>query len=219
MPRTQRGAIYSCVTLRVPNSEFDGESDCRCKQGFNQVGNSCVPATAQAAGAAGARGGKAAGAAHAAGAAGAGGANRFSAAEIEHYTQQCQQLKGPYWVFDGVDDCKCAAGAQMVGGDCQPAGGAAGAARGGSAWGGGGAAAVGGGRGGAAAAAGGAVAGRGAAEESLKERNDKLCRDRFGPGAEVRSRSACCRELSHTHACASWRACTQAHACARRLCE
>jgi hypothetical protein len=194
-----------CAQL-VPNSEFDGVSDCRCKQGFNQVGNSCVPAGGAAAGV----WGNAAAAPHAAGAAGAasaaGAAGQFSAAQVEQYNQQCQQLKGPYWAFDGVDDCTCAPGAQLVGNDCYPMGGGQAAAAGSGTrtgaggWGGGASAMAGGGGwggGGTAAAAAGAGAGAGggmatrgagaaaAQQESVKERNDKLCRDRFGPGAEV----------------------------------
>ena len=73
---------------RVPNSEFDGVSDCRCKQGFNQVGNSCVPAGGAAGGGAW---GNAAAAPHAAGAAGAAaGAGQLSAVQVEQYNQQCQ---------------------------------------------------------------------------------------------------------------------------------
>ena len=105
----------------------------------------------------------------------------MSAAQVEQYNAQCQEMKGPFWVFDGADDCTCAPGAHMVAGDCRPAGGAQAGApvgRGGAA--GRGGSGVGGG-------VGGSMAGRGAVaqEESLKERNDKLCRDRFGPGAEV----------------------------------
>jgi len=113
-----------------------------------------------------------------------------SAAQVEQYNAQCQEMKGPFWVFDGADDCTCAPGAHMVAGDCRPAGGAQAGApvgRGGAAAWGGGTGAAGRGGSGVGGGVGGSMAGRGAVaqEESLKERNDKLCRDRFGPGAEV----------------------------------
>ena len=102
-----------CAQL-VPNSEFDGVGDCRCKKGFNQVGNSCVKGGGGGAGASAGAWGHVAAAPHAAGAAGAAaaaaapGGGQFSPAQIEQYNKQCQQIKGKFWVFDGVDDCTCA---------------------------------------------------------------------------------------------------------------
>jgi hypothetical protein len=102
-----------CAQL-VPNSEFDGVGDCRCKKGFNQVGNSCVKGGAGGAGASAGAWGHVAAAPHAAGAAGAAaaaaaaGGGQYSPAQIEQYNKQCQQIKGKFWVFDGVDDCTCA---------------------------------------------------------------------------------------------------------------
>ena len=146
----------------------------------------------------------------ASGAAAPSGAGQFSAVQVEYYNKQCQELKGPYWAFDGVDDCTCATGAHLVDNDCVPVG-AAGGRAGGSAGGGGSQeemmrmlqqmqaqqaqqqaqpAGPGGGAGGVAGRGGGAAAASGR-QESLKDRNDKLCRDRFGPGAEFDGADGC----------------------------
>ena len=147
----------------------------------------------------------------ASGAAAPSGAGQFSAVQVEYYNKQCQELKGPYWAFDGVDDCTCAPGAHLVDNDCVPVGAAGG--RAGASAGGGGSqeemmrmlqqqmqaqqaqqqaqpAGPGGGAGGVAGRGGGAAAASGR-QESLKDRNDKLCRDRFGPGAEFDGADGC----------------------------